>query len=107
MVILRALVLCAGLLVGTAWCGDLEVSFNQPAKLGATTLNPGRYKVKLQGSVVIFTDDKSKSTTAVANIEKTEKRADATSVLATTVDGVAQVKQIVLAGADFKLRFGN
>jgi hypothetical protein len=108
MGILRAILACA-CLAAVAWGGEFQLSLTQPSKMGAVILNPGRYKLKVQGSVAIFTDvATSKSTTVIAKVEKkSDGPAGATWVMGTSEGGVSHVGQIVIAGADFKLRFAN
>ncbi len=108
MKVLRILFLWAAASAGTAWCGDYDLSLSQPARLGNLRVEPGRYKLKVQGSVVILTDPATnKSSTVLAKIEKTDKPAAFTMVQGDLADGVEQVQQITLAGASFRLRFGQ
>ncbi len=108
MKVLRILLLCAAASAGTVWCADYDLSISQPARIGNVKLEPGRYKLRLQGSVVILTElATNRSSTVLAKVEKAEKPATFTMVQGDSTDGVEQVQQIVLAGAPFRLRFGQ
>ncbi len=108
MIAFRALPVCLALAAGLAWGQDYDVSFGQAARVGATKVNPGKYKLKVQGAVVILTDPATnKSVTTLAQVDKMEKPAAYTLVQGSALDGVEQVEQIVIAGASFKLRFGK
>jgi hypothetical protein len=85
-----------------------DVRFASPAQVGSAKLEPGLYSVKVQGSIVIFSDvNKGKSTTAMAKMEKMDKKAESNSVQGSVVDGVQQVQFITLQGSDQKIVFAQ
>jgi hypothetical protein len=91
-----------------ALAGDFEISISQPAQAGAAKLAPGRYKVKVQGSLVIFTDPASnRSITSLARVERLDKRSEFTAVLGSMVDGVQHVNKMILTGAEYTLGFAD
>ena len=108
MAVFRVLLIFAVLGLGAAWAADYEVSFAQAAKVGKVQIEAGRYKLRVQGSLVILTDSETnKSATVLARVEPTEKPAGFTAVIGSASGGYEHVEQIVLAGANFRLRFAN
>ena len=92
------------LLVPSLFAG--EILLPTSARIGATKFEAGRYSLKVQGVVVIFVDeDRGRSFSVVAKIEKLNKRATGTVVTGTTADGVQVVEWILIAGSDQKLVF--
>lgn len=87
--------------------GDTDtVSFSAPSKVGSVVLPPGLYRLKIQGSLVFFTDIASKkSFSALVKVEKLPKKSAFTAAQARNTDGGQQVESIVVQGADYKLVF--
>jgi hypothetical protein len=84
-----------------------QVTLKHTTKAGSLVLTPGVYQVKVRGSLVLFTDAKTeKSFSAVATIQKLDKKLEYTEVAGPTADGVQQVESIALQGADYKIVFG-
>ena len=82
------------------------VSFSVESKVGAVVLPPGLYRLKVQGSLVFFSEVATKkSYSALVKVEKTAKKSSFTAAQGRNVDGVQQVDSIVLQGADYKLVF--
>lgn len=85
-----------------------DVRLTTEAQVGTVKLAAGLYNVKIQGSVVIFSDvEKGKSATTMVKIEKMDKKAATTLVQRSTVDGVEHVQSILIGGSDEKLVFAN
>ena len=82
-----------------------ELLLTARTKVGAVTLDPGTYQVKVQGSLVFFTDAAGKSVSTVARVEKLPKKASGSAVLGETVDGRYQAISIVFADSDVRLGF--
>jgi hypothetical protein len=106
------LLLCCAVLLGMALpllASEAEpetVSFSAPSKVGTVVLPPGLYRLKVQGSIVFFTDlTTKKSYTALVKVEKTPKKSSFTAAQGRNVDGIQQVDAIVLQGAEYKLVF--
>jgi hypothetical protein len=89
----------------TVVAGEPEVSFTAPAQLGQLKLAPGLYKVKLIGSMAMFTNDSGRSFSVVTRPEKSGQKAGFTAVLGTSADGTQKVEAIVIAGSDVRLTF--
>lgn len=86
---------------------DVEtVSFSTSSKVGSVVLPPGLYRLKIQGSLVFFTEvNTKKSFSALVRVEKTGKRSSFTAAQGRNVEGTQQVDAIVLQGAEYKLVF--
>ena len=90
---------------GPAVDGEM-VSFSAPSKVGAAVLQPGLYRLKLQGAVLFLTDPTTKkSVSAIVKVEKMDKKSSFTAAQGRTVDGIQQIETILLQGADYKLVF--
>jgi hypothetical protein len=107
---LRRMLLCFALcavmaLAGPALDGEM-VSFSTPSKIGTTVLQPGLYRLKLQGAVLFLTDPTTKkSISVIVKVEKTVNKSSFTAAQGRTIDGIQLVETILLQGADYKLIF--
>jgi hypothetical protein len=82
------------------------VSFSAPSKVGTAILQPGLYRLKLQGAVLFLTDPMTKKAVSViVKVEKTAKKSSFTAVQGRSVDGVQHIEAILLQGVDYKLVF--
>jgi hypothetical protein len=82
------------------------VSFSTPSKVGTAVLQPGLYRLKLQGAVLFLTDPTTKkSVSAIVKVEKTVTKSSFTAAQGRTVDGIQHVETILLQGTDYKLVF--
>jgi len=100
---LQKIVLVFALASFAGFAADSENSFSTPAQI---KLAPGLYKLKLIGSMAMFTNTASnKSFSAVTHTEKSGQKAVYTAVLGSTADGLQRVDSIVLAGTDLRLTF--
>ena len=103
---LKKCVLTLVLVWGMGAATEPEVSFSGPARLGQLKLEPGLYKVKLIGTVAMFTSTATgKSYSAVTRAEKSSQRATFTAVMGATEDGVQRVETIIIAGSEYRLNF--
>jgi len=102
------------LIVGALALGSLSVAgaksydilLDGPTRVGSTQLKPGQYKVKVDGSQVVFTDATSeKSVTAAAKIASNDKKFEHTTVQTNSQNGVDNLQEIDLGGSTTKLQF--
>jgi hypothetical protein len=85
-----------------------QLTLKYKTKAGALMLDPGVYLVKVRGSLVLFVNAKSeKSVSAVATIQKVEKKLQYTEAIGPVADGVQQLDSIGLQGADYKILFNT
>jgi hypothetical protein len=90
--------------VGIASAKSYDIVLSAPAKAGAMELKPGEYKLKVQGSQAVFTDqENSKSVSVPVKVENGNKRFDYTSVESTSQDGMDNINAIDLAGSNTRL----
>lgn len=84
-----------------------EVSVDAVSTVGTVQLQPGEYKVSIDGSNAKFTDVNSgKSVETPVTIETNGKsKFDATSLESQKVNGVNKVSEIDLGGTATKLKF--
>jgi hypothetical protein len=76
-----------------------ELSLNGPTKLGTQVLNAGDYKVKVEGSSVVFTNESSKATfSAPATLQAGTAKFDRTAVITVQDAGEPRIVSIQLKG---------
>ena len=84
--------------IGVASAKSYDVVLSAPAMAGATELKPGEYKVKVQGSAAVFTDQQSsKSFSIPVKIENGAKKFGYTSIESTNHGGMDTIQAIDLA----------
>lgn len=80
-----------------------DIILNNPAKVGANELKPGDYKVKVDGSQVVFSRE-GQEWTAPVKVENGTRHFDATTVESSAEAGdMDRIKAIDLAGSNTKL----
>lgn len=101
LMILLALSLTAALDAKTFY-----VTFFQPSIVGAVTLQPGEYKLDLNGSKVMIRNG-SGNAEAEVKIESGDKKFSSTSVRYQDGDGNNHIQEIRLGGTKTRLFFGS
>ncbi len=87
---------------------SFDVIFTSPAMAGSTQLQPGQYKLKVDGSQATFVQtDGTKSFTVPVKVENSATKFDHTSVNTTNQNGMDNIQSINLAGSTTKLEFGQ
>jgi len=84
-----------------------EISVDNVSKVGDVQLQPGAYRVTVNGSTVKFTDEnsgKSVETNAIVESNNTSKF-DATALETVQKDGVTTVNEIDLGGTRTDVKF--
>lgn len=84
-----------------------EISVDTVSKVGSLQLQPGLYKVSVDGSTVKFTDENSgKSVQTNATVESNGKtKYDATALETESNNGVTTIHEIDLGGTPTKVKF--
>lgn len=83
-----------------------EITLAGPTKAGNVQLKAGSYRLKIDGSNVVFTDvENSKSFTVPVKVENTDKKFDQTKVDATKDNGTSVINDIELGGSKTKVEF--
>jgi hypothetical protein len=93
--------------LGIASAKSFDVILGAPAMAGNTELKAGEYKLKVEGTQAIFTDQSSKSITVAVKVENADHKFDQTSVETSNQNGMDSIQAIDLAGSKTKLEFGK
>ena len=87
---------------------SFTVVFDKAATVGAVTLAPGEYKVKVDGTNAVFTNNSSfKSVSTAVKVETSEKKFKDTAVDSVTSASGQTVQSITIGGTTTKLEFGK
>src|SRR5262249_10867680 len=105
---LKLTVLAIALVCLPALAVEHEVSFTTTAQVGAARLEPGLYKVKVVGSVAMFTSTATgKTYSGLTKPVRVPQRFTFTAVMGSTADGIQRVENIVIAGSEYRLTFNK
>lgn len=96
----------AGLSIASA--KSYDIILNDATMAGSTQLQPGEYKLKVEGSQAVFTDvQSSKSWTAPVKVQTADRKFGQTVVETSHQGDMAHIDAIDLAGSNTKLAFGQ
>jgi hypothetical protein len=100
----------AGVLSLSAICfagtKSYEINLAAPAKAGSVTLAKGTYKVSLQGTNAVFTDEKTHQTfTAPVKVGTSTKKYQFTAVDTAPDQGAEKITSIELGGSMTQIAF--
>jgi lipopolysaccharide export system protein LptA len=85
-----------------------DVVLTSPSKAGSVQLAPGEYKVKVEGSNAVFTDERTRASfTVPVTVENSNTKFNSTTLDATTQGNSSQITSIELGGSKIKLEFGK
>lgn len=85
-----------------------DITLSNSAKVGTVQLQPGEYKMTVDGSNVTFKNvNTNENFTTAAKIENSGKKHDATAVESDQQNGAARIKAIELGGSNETLQFGD
>ena len=77
-------------------------------KAGSVQLAPGEYKVKVEGSNAVFTDEHTRASfTVPVTVENTGTKFGMTALDTSKNGDIAQITSIELGGSKIKLEFGK
>lgn len=94
--------------VAIASAKSYDITLTAPTKAGAAELKPGDYKVKVEGSQAVFTDERSgKSFSVPVRVENGDKKFGNTSVESTSQGGMDNINAIDLGGSNTRLAVGQ
>jgi hypothetical protein len=93
----------AGVPIASAKSYDLTIA--TPSVVHNVKLNPGDYRLKLDGSNAIFTDANGHHYTAAVSVKQEKKKFDETEVDTTKVAGQDRINEIRLSGTRMALEF--
>jgi hypothetical protein len=83
---------------------SFKVTLFQPSTVGASELQPGEYKLDLNGSKVVITNGK-KTAEAEVKVEASDTKFNSTTVRYENGNGSYRVQEIRLGGTKTKLVF--
>jgi hypothetical protein len=93
---------------GIARAKSYDITLSSPAKAGTTELKAGAYRVKVEGSQAVFTNEESqKSVTVPVTIQHSGQKASETSVQIHSNNGVDTIHEISLGGSDTKVELSE
>ncbi len=94
--------------VAMAGAKSYDVALSAPAKAGSVQLAPGEYKVKVEGSNAVFTDEHTRASfTVPVKIENRNTKFNSTALDTTKQGNTDQITSIELGGSNVKLDFGK
>ncbi len=100
-------VLCLSTL-GILSAKSYSITLSNPTQAGEVQLRPGDYKVKVEGSMAVFTDrDRNKSFNVPVKIESAGEKYDNTAVVTKNDAGVDKIQEIELGGSHTKLEIAS
>jgi hypothetical protein len=96
---------CVVALAVASAASTYQVKFFQPSMVGTTAIEPGEYKIELDGDKAVIKTGKA-SVHAACKVETGDQKY-ATTVVRYSNDGKYQVQEIRLGGTKTKLVFNN
>jgi hypothetical protein len=86
-----------------------EVKIPESAMVGSFQLKPGDYRLRVEGSKALFTNENSNETIeAAVNVQNVERKIDRTTIEITkNPQGDEKITEIRLGGSRMKLDFPN
>jgi hypothetical protein len=107
---LRSLVIVTAVALSSAALASAktyDITLPAITKAGAVELQPGQYKVKIEGSQAVFTDGHNKSFTVPATVENGDRKFNYTSVETADHDGTNTVEAIEIGNSNTRLKLGQ
>jgi len=93
----------AGMSIASAKSYDIAIA--SPCMVHNIRLNPGQYRLKLDGANAIFTDASGNSFKTTVKVQQLAKKFDDTEVQTTRIAGQDRVQEIRLNGTKMQLDF--
>jgi hypothetical protein len=94
--------------LGIASAKSYDIMLNSPAMAGNTLLQPGEYKLRVEGSQAVFADvQSSKKWTAPVKLQNGTRKFAETAVESSNQGDMAHINSIDLAGSNTRLEFGQ
>ncbi len=93
--------------VALASAKTYQIDIQAPAKAGAVELQPGEYKLKVEGSQAVFTDSHNKSVTVPATVQNVDKKFSYTTVETANQGGMDTIQAIDLGDSNTQVKLGQ
>ena len=106
----RSLLITSAIALSTAALASAktyEVTVTSPAKAGSVELQPGQYKLKVEGSQAVFTDSHNKSFTVPAKVENVDRKFSYTSIESANQGGADTIQAIDLGDSNTQVKLGQ
>jgi predicted RNA-binding protein with TRAM domain len=84
-----------------------EINIQEAAKAGDVQLQPGQYRLKVEGSQAVFTDSHNKSFTVPAKVENVDRKFAYTSIESATQGGTDTIQAIDLGDSSTQVKLGQ
>lgn len=84
-----------------------QITIETPAKAGNVELQPGQYKLKVEGSQAVFTDSHDKSFTVPAKLENVDRKFSYTTIETANQGGMDTIQAIDLGDSNTQLKLGQ
>ena len=81
------------------------ITLTSRAQAGQTQLEPGDYRLKVDGAAVILMHKSGRQVDATAKVEETGQKFDHSSVHVSETNGIRRVESIQLGGTNYKVVF--
>lgn len=93
---------------GMASAKSYDITITDPTMAGATQLQPGEYKLKIEGSQAVFTDvQTAKTFTAPVTVQNANRKFPQTMVESTNHGEMSHIDAIDLGGSNTELHFNK
>ena len=106
----RSLLIAGAVTVSTAALASAktyQITIEAPAKAGSVELQPGQYKLKVEGSQAVFTDSRDKSFTVPATVASVDKKFSYTLVETAKQGGMDTIQAIDLGDSKTQLKLAR
>ncbi len=102
---LKRFAIVALLGVSLASAKNYTITLSGACQAGTAQLQPGQYKVRLEGTKVVLIDKTGRAIEANAKVETAERKYDQTAIAISRADGANRLQWIALGGSKSKVVF--
>lgn len=93
--------------VSLAFAKTYDIDLLGPARAGNVELKAGDYKLKVEGSQAVFTDEHGKSVSVPVKVETNTKKFPATQLETSNQNGIDSIQAIDLGDSSTRLTVGQ
>ena len=93
--------------ISVALAKSYDITITELTKVGDVELQPGQYKLKMEGAQAVFTDSHNKSFSVPAKVENADKRFNYTSLESSGQNGVDTLQAIELGDSNTRIVIGR
>jgi hypothetical protein len=106
----RSLLIAGALAMSTvalASAKTYQIDIQEPTKAGNIELQPGQYKLKVEGSQAVFTDSHDKTFSVPAKVENVDRKFPYTSIESASQGGMDTIQAIDLGDSSTQVKLGQ